>query len=148
MGGILGNILALCQQFALVTAAIFFGAAVYVSMVEQPARLHLDDKSLLTEWKPSYQRGFLMQASLALVSALFGLAAFWLSRDGRWLLGALLIFGNWPYTLFVLLPVNKQLEATLVEDASARTRDLIVVWGVLHAGRSALGLAATVVYLW
>jgi Domain of unknown function (DUF1772) len=144
----MAGILALCQQFALVTAAIFVGAAVYVSMVEQPARLHLDDRSLLTEWKPSYQRGFLMQASLALVSALFGLAAFWISRDGRWLLGALLIFGNWPYTVFILLPVNKRLEATPLEHVNARTRDLIMLWGIFHAGRSVLGLGATVVYLW
>ena len=77
----MAGILALCQQFALVTAAIFVGAAVYLSMVEHPARLHLDDKGLLTEWKPSYQRGFLMQASVALVSAVSGLAAFWISRD-------------------------------------------------------------------
>jgi hypothetical protein len=138
----------LCQQFALVTAAIFAGAAVYVSAVEQPARLNLDAVALLTQWKPSYQRGFVMQASLALLSALFGIAAFWLSRDWRWLVGALLIFANWPYTLFVILPVNKQLAATQPENADASTRMLVLQWGALHAGRSALGLAATIVFLW
>ena len=103
---------------------------------------------MLAQWKPSYARGAVMQASLALVSTAFGLLAFWLTRDWRWLAGALLIFANWPYTLLVILPVNKRLEATPLEAANGETRDMIETWGKLHAGRSALGLAATVVYLW
>ena len=58
----------------------------------------------------------------------------------------MLIFANWPYTLLAILPVNKRLEATPV--ANQETRNLIETWGLLHAGRSALGLAATLVYLW
>src|SRR5882757_5823228 len=138
----------MAKELALATAAAFAGAAIYVNVAEQPARLGLDNKSLLAEWKPSYVGGFAMQASLALASALFGLVAFWFSRDWRWLVGALLIFANWPYTLIVILPVNKRLEATAPDSANAETRGLIETWGKLHAGRSALGAAATLVYLW
>jgi hypothetical protein len=130
-------------QFALVSAAAFAGAAIYVNVAEQPARLALDDKALLAEWKPSYARGFAMQASLALASALAGVIAFWATREWRLMLGALLIFANWPYTLLVILPVNKRLEATAPDQANAETRALILRWGALHAGRSLLGVAAT-----
>src|SRR5215470_6912303 len=143
---ILENLMA--KELALATAAAFTGAAVYINVAEQPARLGLDNAALLAQWKPSYAGGFAMQASLALASALFGLLAFWLTRDWRSLVGAALIFANWPYTLLAILPVNRRIAATPPDTASATTRGLIQTWGRLHVGRSALGLAATLMFLW
>ena len=138
----------MAEELALATAAAFTGAAIYVNVAEQPARLGIDDKALLAQWKHSYERGFAMQASLALASALFGLLAFWFTRDWRSLVGAALIFANWPYTLLVILPINKRIAATPPQAVAAETRALIQTWGSLPAGRSVLGLAATLVYLW
>src|SRR5262245_17383825 len=94
----------LAGQMALITAALFAGAALYINVAEQPARLGLDDRSLLMEWKPSYQRGLNMQATLALVGSMLGFVAWWLTNDWRWIVGALLILANWPYTLFCIRP--------------------------------------------
>jgi Domain of unknown function (DUF1772) len=138
----------MAEELALATAAAFTGAAIYVNVAEQPARLGVDDKALLAQWKLSYERGFAMQASLALASALFGLLAFWFTRDWRSLVGAALIFANWPYTLLVILPINKRITATPPQAVAVETRALIQTWGNLHAGRSVLGLAATLIYLW
>ena len=115
----------LAGQLALMTAAWFAGAAVYVNVAEQPARLTLDDRALLTEWKPSYAHGLLMQASLAIISGLFGLLAWWLTKDWRWIAGAVLILANWPYTLLVIKPVNDRLNAIPNEQADAGSRAMI-----------------------
>ena len=136
------------QQLALVTAAIFAGAAIYINIAEQPARLQLDPSALLTQWKPSYARGLIMQSSLVIISGVLGLLVYFGTWDWRWLLGAVLILANWPYTLGVVLPVNKRLETMLPGSANAETRGLVETWGKLHAVRSALGLGATLVYLW
>jgi len=136
------------QNLALVAAAVFAGAAIYVNVAEQPARLTLDNLALLAEWKPSYQRGKAMQASLALVATALGLWAGYLTGDWVWYLGAALALAPWPWTLIVIMPVNKVLEATPTDAANAQTRALIEKWGTLHAGRTALGCAATLVYLW
>ena len=136
------------QNLALITAAAFAGAAIYVNVAEQPARLMLDNRALLAEWKPSYARGKVMQAGLALVSTVLGLLAGYFTGDWVWFVGAALTLAPWPWTIFVILPVNKVLEATPTDAANAQTRALIERWGTLHAGRTALGCAATLVYLW
>ncbi|MBV9456148.1 MAG: DUF1772 domain-containing protein [Bradyrhizobium sp.] len=132
---------------ALAAAAAFAGAAFYVGFAEQPARLQLDERALLTQWKPSYARGFAMQASLAVISAAFGFLAGFQLHDWRWTVTAVVILANWPYTLFVMLPTNKKIAAWPLDQAGPESRALIVKWGAMHAVRTALGVAATAGYL-
>src|ERR1700735_2821816 len=118
---------------AIVVAAIFAGAAFYINFAEQPARLTLDDRALLTEWKPSYQRGAAMQAPLAVIGFVLGLLAWWQIAHIGFLIGAITIIAPWPWTLIVVKPINDSLLAIDPDKAGAQSRALIVKWGAIHA---------------
>jgi hypothetical protein len=133
---------------ALVAVALFTGAALYVNVAEQPARLTLDDRGLLTEWKPSYQRGAAMQAPLALVGFLLALIAWWQTSAAGFLIGGVAIVAAWPWTLIGIKPTNDALLATEPDQAGPQVRALVVKWGALHAVRTGLGALATVASLW
>ncbi len=133
---------------ALVVAALFTGAALYINVAEQPARLALDDRALLAQWKPAYARGYAMQASLAVVGFILGAAAWWTTREVMWLAGAVVLLANWPYTLLIIMPVNHKLNAIELDRAGPESRALILRWGGLHARRTMLGFIATGLFLW
>jgi len=138
----------LAGLLALTVAALFTGAAFYVGFAEHPARLQLDDRALLQEWKPSYKAGFAMQATLAVIGFGLGALQWWWSGQMLWLVGALILLANWPFTLLAIMPTNNALMATQIEQAGASSRALVIKWGRLHAVRTVLGAAATAAYLW
>ena len=137
----------LIGHLALAVAALFAGAAFYINFAEQPARLHLDDKALLTEWKPAYKRGFVMQATLAIAGFILGAIAWWHAGKAAYLVGAFLMLANWPWTLFVIMPTNKILMATELASAGPETRALIIKWNGLHLVRTVLGALAVLAFL-
>ena len=123
---------------ALLLAALFAGAALYINVAEHPARLKLDDSEARSQWCASYRRAAIMQASLALLAGLAGLAAWVELRGELWLAGALLMLANWPWTLLVMMPVNKQLQ----RGSGKNGRVLLERWSRLHSVRTLLSLAA------
>jgi hypothetical protein len=60
------------------------------------------------------------------------LLAAWTSQNWHWIVGAVLILSNVPYTLFGIMPINHRLEAILEADAGPNSRATLVLWGQLH----------------
>ena len=88
----------------------------------------------------------MMQAPLAAAGGFCGVVAFFFDWDWKWLLGAALILANWPYTLYLIMPTNNTLMAIEPAGAHPDIRPLMIRWGWLHAGRSALGAIATLLF--
>ena len=132
----------LFDLIATICAGLFAGAAIYITLVEHPARLECGTVLAATQFGPSYRRAAIMQASLAALGFLAALAG-WASGGGLpVLLGGVLLGLVIPFTLVVILPTNKRLLDPTLDRASSEAAALLARWGRLHAARSvASGLA-------
>jgi hypothetical protein len=135
------------QMVATFATGIFFGAAVYINLVEHPARMSCGVPLAVTEWRPSYKRGTLMQAPLALIGSVSALTFWWFEGGVAWLIGGLLLLLVVPFTLVVILPTNKRLESQELDLRSGEAGRLLRRWGWLHAIRSTLSGVAFFVFL-
>lgn len=131
----------------LTLASLFAGAALYINVGEQPARLGLDDRAMLSEWKPAYKLGTRMQAPLAALGFLFGMLAWWETGNLIWIASAIMMIANLPVTLVVIWPTNIRLMRTDIQAAGPESRAMIIKWGKLHGIRTTLGIGATVASL-
>ena len=139
-----GMILELIATFC---TAIFAGAAIYINLVEHPARLECGTAAAVREWRPSYRRATLMQASLALVAVLGSLGAWVLGRGLPVLFAGACIGFVIPFTLIVIYPTNRQLEDPKLDVESLSTATLLSQWNRLHAVRSGAAIVALVILL-
>jgi uncharacterized membrane protein len=137
-----------CQFLATLSCSLFAGAAIYINLVEHPARMRCGTKIAATVWAPSYERATVMQASLAIVSLLSGVTAWLLGGGAMWLVGAVLIGLVVPFTFVAIMPTNKQLLSPGRDLDSTETRSFLEKWGRLHAVRSLLSFAAALVFIW
>jgi hypothetical protein len=135
------------QFLAVFCCMLFAGAAIYINLVEHPARMGCDTKTAATVWAPSYKKATVMQAPLAILSFLAGVGAWLLGGGILWLISAVLIGLVVPFTFIAVMPTNHQLLLPGRDLSSVETRSLLEKWGRLHAVRSVLSFLASVVYL-
>ena len=134
--------------FAFAAACAFAGAALYINVVEQPARLTLNARAMVREWTPSNRRGFIMLSMLAIASSILAYTDYARTGDVRWIIGGTIMLATWAYAYFVIVPVNISLFA-LEQGGSALTlRELMRDWGLLEWGHTAIGLWASGVFAW
>jgi hypothetical protein len=137
----------LAELLATLATGLFSGAAIYITLVEHPARARCDPAVALAQFRPSYRRATAMQAPLALIGALAGLARWVVGGGAGWLIGGLLIGAVIPFTLIVILPTTRRLLDPSVAYATPGTTALLARWARLHAIRSLAGLAAFVLFV-
>ena len=135
------------EAVATFASGTFFGAALYINVVEQPARLSCGTPLAVMEWRPSYKRGTLMQAPLALVGTVAAFTSWWVHRNAAWLIGGLIFLLVVPFTLTIVFPTNEKLESQHLDLRSEEVGHLLRRWGRLHAIRTILSGIAFLVFL-
>jgi hypothetical protein len=129
------------KLLATLCSGVFFGASLYISLVQHPAALETGNDFAARFFPLMYGRAAVLQASLASVGSAAAIAA-WFTGAGRLWLGAAVLLGSVvPFTLVIIKPVNDVLlqggDVSGVELGA-----LLVRWGYLHWVRTvASGLA-------
>jgi hypothetical protein len=132
----------IAEFVAVLSCSLFTGAAVYINLVEHPARMQCGVEVAATEFAPSYRRATVLQATSAAVGLISSIAAWLAGATFTWLVGGVLLGSVIPFTLIAILPTNKRLLSPTLDRRSAEAERLLIRWGRLHAVRSVLsGLA-------
>jgi uncharacterized membrane protein len=135
------------EFIATLSCALFAGAAVYINLVEHPARMSGGTELAVTEWIPSYQRATRMQAPLAVIGFVSAIIA-WLSGSGAaWLIGGILLGAVVPFTLVIVKPTNNLLLSAELDKGSDEARALLDKWISQHTVRTVLSLLALVLFV-
>jgi uncharacterized membrane protein len=137
----------IAEFVAVFACSLFTGAAVYLSLVEHPARMECGVEIAATEFPPSYRRATVMQAILAAIGLVSSIAAWLAGASVLWVVGGVLLGSVIPFTLIVILPTNKQLLNPALDKHSAQTGQLLARWAMLHAVRSVLSGLALLLFL-
>jgi hypothetical protein len=132
---------------AAAAAGLFAGAAVYINAVEHPARMGCGTEVAVREFGPSYRRATLMQAPLAVVGCVAGLAAAWQDADLVLVLAAVLLGIVVPFTLLIIAPTNRRLLNPGLDPGGGEAAALLNRWARLHAVRSLLSIVSFLIFL-
>jgi len=135
------------ELIATLACGIFAGAAIYINLVEHPARMECGTRLAITEFGPSYHRAAVMQASLAALGSVTALVTWWSGASPWWLVGGIFLFAVIPFTLAIIMPINKKLLDPNLDKDSEEAQRLLATWNKLHAVRSFLSFAAFVIFV-
>ena len=138
----------IAEFVAVLSCALFTGAAIYISLVEHPARMECGVEIAATEFSPSYRRATVMQATCVALGLLSSIAAWLAGATFWWLVAGVLVGLVIPFTLIVILPTNKRLLSPTLDRRSAEAEHLLGRWGALHAVRSVLSGLALLLFLY
>jgi hypothetical protein len=138
----------IAEFVSVLSCALFTRAAVYINLVEHPARMQCGVELAATEFAPSYRRATAMQATCAAMGLLSSVAAWLAGATVWWLIAGVLLGLVIPFTLIVISPTNKRLLSPSLDRGSAEAERLLVRWGRLHAVRSVLSGLALLLFLY
>ena len=138
----------IAEFIAVLSCALFTGAAVYINLVEHPARMQCGVEVAATEFAPSYRRATVLQATSAAVGLISSIAAWLAGATFWWLVAGVMLGSVIPFTLLVILPTNKRLLSPTLDKSSVDAERLLARWGALHAVRSVLSGLALLLFLY
>lgn len=137
----------LLEFLAVFLCGTFFGAAVYISIVQHPASIKAGVPIAGKFFPPMYGLAAPMQISCALGGTASGLIQWYLSDEILWAIAAAFLVLVIPYTLVVLKPINDQLLDPEVRRTESEIETLLNQWARRHWVRSIMSGLAFAIYI-
>lgn len=128
------------EVISFIFTGLFAGVALYISFVEQPARLGSAPEVALAEWRFSFKRAAILQIVLVTIGVLSAIAAFYSGRGVSVLVAGILLAIVMAWTLIAVMPVNRQLLDPARTSTTPDTDVLLKKWGKLHMIRTIAAL--------
>ena len=145
----------LLQALVFGGIGVFTGVALYVSVVEHPARLRIaksDTPAALRQWNEGFGTAAKIQGSLAVATA--AASGFLAVKSGvlyPYGFTGLLMGGIASFTLVVISPVITRLYAAVEKKTDVTdeaVRDLLTRWGRLHSVRTVVSVTSLAILLY
>ncbi len=135
------------QILALFCCGVFFGAALYISLVQHPAALQAGVSVARNLFPPMYKRAAPLQITLAIVGSISGIIAYLNTSSVLWLIGSLFLILVIPITLILIKPINDVLLNPENNKESQEIQELLLNWGKKHWLRTCVSGIAFILYL-
>ena len=138
----------LASSASIFSTSFFFACALYINLVEHPARMAAGQEIAISQWPGSYKRAALVQVLMAILSILSSTTLWFIRNQVAWLLVAGLMLSIIIYTLIVMLPTNKLMLRKDIDKSAASTKALLDKWIEFHTLRTLLSFVAYMIVLY
>ena len=131
---------------SLTLSAIIFGYGFSASAVSHPAMLASKAETAVDYFKPFFHKSADTQLILSLILWALTATISYLSKDWRWFIAGTLLQISGPYTIFVIMPVNRRIMADGADPHSKKMAADLKKWGPIHLPRTLIA-GAVFIYL-
>lgn len=123
---------------SLTLGALIFGYGFSASAVSHPAMMASRAETAVDYFKPFFHKSADTQLILSLILWAFTAAISFLSKDWRWFAAGTFLQISGPYTIFVLMPVNRRIMAEGADPHSEQMTKDLKSWGPIHFPRTVI----------
>ncbi|KAF9585595.1 hypothetical protein BGW38_001648 [Lunasporangiospora selenospora] len=140
------------KTISVAAIGIFSGLAISYNALIMPAIRKVSVGSALSVWADTYNVGQHVQVSMIVTSIITGAYVYRKTENAFFLVPPLMMASIIPYTLTLLLPINKTLLSIRSKGGNnvegTRVQELFVKWDTLHFVRTIVSSTAFVLSLY
>ncbi|ORX88449.1 hypothetical protein K493DRAFT_341275 [Basidiobolus meristosporus CBS 931.73] len=132
------DLLRVLKAASLGSSGLFAGAALYITLAQQPAQMIASPKEKVAQFKVFYPRAAKMQAFLAVTCVATSAGVSYLTKQQVYLIPAGLFASVVGYTMCSIMPINETLLSIKSTDNNSNVDTLMKSWGEKHFVRTVL----------